>query len=238
MGVTSREKTGKAELPPTEDEIRIHEVDIQLLDKTLKEKGGQLAWEGTITDYKIDTLSGTFREKGFRIRIRHLAAVSGKDSFELTVKSIVGREHGGIQSSEMTLYFDDYESVITGSKALLKNIIDAESLAVESDQIIFKNIVTKTRKQYVLGRVAFEVDTLVSQQKYGKEVEDISFVPPYIDVEIIHQNGSDDAEKRSLNEERAQYMKELDLEVSETIPDITGDMIEHYRAQRSKEVAT
>lgn len=220
--------------PPIEDEMRVCEVDKVALGEKLLSRGARLEWEGTITDVKIDTPSGLLKKNGFQIRIRHLVSSSGEESFEFSVKKFQDRKEGSIRRTEATLYFSSYEEAITVSESVIGDIVRNEKIDLQGESIVFKNVLIKHRSQYVLGNVSFEVDTLVSEQKFGKELEDLSFVPPYVDIEIIYPQDADEQEVERLYEERRRYMEELGLEVSETVPNTKDEMVKYYRERHQK----
>lgn len=224
--LTSAEGVASLEGFRIEDEVKVLKVDPQHLVRELETRDGKVIFDGVFYDEYFDVRGADLKKLvGDWPRIRH-KYFDGRMEFELSLKDgRVTTESGGTEALESKSFiFDSYDKAMQALRAFL------ERVGVSSSELYVYSAFGKHRTSVRQGNVQVDIDTPQFLQYDGKPKEDLRFIPPYAEFEVLHDKGATSEEKKALAEERDALMRELNLEPAPREAQGTvGKLVEYYR---------
>jgi len=216
-----------------EDEVRIPGIDAKRLITLLEREGAQCIFAGHICDHIFDTQKRSLSRKlGLKIRARQSVTLDGTEVHELTLKSKIKSEKERTRVRESDpVFFASLEIAKRHADSFIKELV-LEGIVDLRDQSVDAEIRRKTRAQYALGSLSFEVDRLRAIKMRGRDEEITSFVPWYVDIEIKYPHDASQEEIGRLHAERQSYIKRFSLVNKDGAPEKTSGMIDFYRLRQ------
>lgn len=226
-GVTQHHETREQAPKQKEDEVLVLHVDTEALKDKLESRGAEKKFEGIIEDVYFDTPNGILDSRGITLRVRKMTPSNGGEpEYEFTVKKKQGRNGDSFVREE-----DNTTTTSEGEVIRLLNQYIRSELPELHGKLVRSLHKSKHRTSYKLDEVGFDVDTPIMEHVHGKEREDLSFIEPIVEVEILYRT---DEEKERLDEKRAKLMEEFGLEPCEHSSWSYGRIIDYYRQKRDE----
>ncbi|XKT74291.1 MAG: hypothetical protein ACJKTH_02970 [Patescibacteria group bacterium UBA2163] len=209
-----------------EDEVRVIDIDTDLLIEQVLERGGGHVFNGHILDERFDLKQVNIAEAfGSPIRIRTFTEHTGEQTFEVTLKGFRANDKDEEEVVEYNKRYTTYDEAYRAMCMLLKKRFDFD----ESELFVSKTSM-KDRISLRLGSVCIDIDNPIMHTVDGEE-NDIEYLPQFAEFEVLWPLDTPEEEQEALKKERSDLIKSLGYEpASEEYQYGLKEMIDAYNA--------